>query len=323
MVIPDKPGRGQEQINNVQGQPQMQQSQGNNDMWTGNLAYGAVVGTRKNVKIIQSIDLSDIGLRVEVMEYDKLYGCTNIRLAEMLHFMSEVNMKCRQIAIYILNSAVKIESGAMSYYQGPLEMTTGIDSAGKFVRQAFTGKLTGEKIIMPEYAGSGLLVLEPSFKHFILMQLGPNESIICDKGMFFAASKNVNIQPALAGGVSGSLLGGEGIFQQQITGPGLVILESPVPEMEINKINLYNDVLRVDGNFALLRSASVSMNVERAGKTLVGSAASGEGLANVFRGTGKVWLAPTIKAYDGLYKALMSNGDIGQVDFNTSTGKAR
>ena len=40
----------------------------------------------------------------------------------------------------------------------------------------------------------------------------------------------------------------------------------------------------------------LDFTVERSGKTLVGSAASGEGLVNVYRGTGRVLLAPVDKA---------------------------
>ena len=43
----------------------------------------------------------------------------------------------------------------------------------------------------------------------------------------------------------------------------------------------------------LLRVArSLSFTVERSAKTLVGSAMSGEGLVNVYRGTGKILMAP-------------------------------
>ena len=56
-----------------------------------------------------------------------------------------------------------------------------------------------------------------------------------------------------------------------------------------------NDVLKVDGNLALAWSKSLEFTVERSGKTLVGSAASGEGLVNVYRGTGKVLIAPIDK----------------------------
>ena len=42
-------------------------------------------------------------------------------------------------------------------------------------------------------------------------------------------------------------------------------------------------------------SGSLDFTVERSGKSLIGSAASGEGLVNVYRGTGKVLLAPVAK----------------------------
>lgn len=290
--------------------------------WIGSMAPRAVVGTRQNVKVIEEYDYSKYGLRVEVLEYQKLLGNTNVFAAQNLYFMNEANIKCRQIAIYMMNSGCKIEAGAMSYTQGPLQMTTGLNSVSKFMGQMFTGKLTGEKMVMPEYQGSGVLVLEPSFKHFFVGELEAGEQIICDKGMFYAASPSVQIEPCFAGGVSGSLLGGEGVFQQLITGPGMIVLELPVPMCEINICNLNNDVLKVDGNFAVLRSGNIQMNVERSSQTLVGSAMSGEGLLNVFRGTGQVWLAPTLKVYEAIALSRRSGGDISKVDMNTSTGHA-
>ena len=65
------------------------------------------------------------------------------------------------------------------------------------------------------------------------------------------------------------------------------------------------------------------MSVEPVSQSLVGSAMTGEGLVNVFRGTGEVWIAPTIKAYDAINIARTLGGDIASVDMNTSTGKAR
>lgn len=60
-------------------------------------------------------------------------------------------------------------------------------------------------------------------------------------------------------------------------------------------MELQNDVLKVDGNFAIAWSDTLEFSVERSGKSLIGSAASGEGLVNVYRGTGKVLLAPIDK----------------------------
>ena len=61
------------------------------------------------------------------------------------------------------------------------------------------------------------------------------------------------------------------------------------------EIELVNDVLKIDGNMAIAWSGSLNFTVERSGKTLIGSAASGEGLVNTYRGTGKVLLAPVSK----------------------------
>ena len=58
---------------------------------------------------------------------------------------------------------------------------------------------------------------------------------------------------------------------------------------------LENDVLKIDGNMAIAWSDSLDFTVERSGKSLIGSAASGEGLVNVYRGTGKVLMCPLIK----------------------------
>ena len=92
--------------------------------------------------------------------------------------------------------------------------------------------------------------------------------------------------------ISSAALGNEGLFNTCLAGKGIVALESPVPEEELVCVQLDNDVLKVDGSFAVAWSRELDFTVERTTKTLIGSAASGEGLVNVYRGTGKVLLAP-------------------------------
>ena len=46
---------------------------------------------------------------------------------------------------------------------------------------------------------------------------------------------------------------------------------------------LMNDELKIDGNMAITWSGSLKLTVERSGKTLLGPAASEEGLVNVYR----------------------------------------
>lgn len=261
------------------------------------LKYGAVIAGRSDLKIIDVQEFPNEGIRVEVIEYEDLRGINNFALAQHIWFAKQQNVRPRQVVIYSLNGHFKTQAGAMHYQQGPLNMNTGINSIGKMGKQLFTGAVTKEAMAMPEYKGSGFVVCEPSLKFFKIIKLEPNQAIICDKGLFYAASGNVTIQATYAGNVSGSLMGGEGIFQQLITGPGWVVLELPVPMSEIHKMQLNNDIAKVDGNFVLLRDASISMSTERSSTTLIGSAVSGEGLVNVYRGTGEMWVAPTMSIY--------------------------
>ena len=54
------------------------------------------------------------------------------------------------------------------------------------------------------------------------------------------------------------MLGKEGLFQTRIAGTGIAVLYSPVPHKEIQRQDLVNEKLWVDGNFVLMRSESVS-----------------------------------------------------------------
>ena len=275
-----------------------------------------VIGTRENISVIDTGQCG--GMRVEVLEYQKLLGSTNTDAVMDLYFMSKQNIKARQIAVYLENESVKMEPGAMSYFQGNIEMVSGV-TAGNAIGRFLSGAVTGEKMAQPEYRGTGVVVLEPSFQHFIVLEM-EQEHIVVDKGMFYCAQGSIEVKPILMKNVSSAVLGGEGLFQISLKGTGVVVLECPVPSCEIDVIELNQDTLKVDGNFAVLRSANIDFTVERSAKTLIGSAVSGEGLVNVYRGTGSVWLAPTIKVYDAVNR-MHSLGTTKAGDMNTSDSR--
>ena len=78
----------------------------------------------------------------------------------------------------------------------------------------------------------------------------------------------------------------------------MVVFRIPVPRSEIIEMNLQDETLQVDGSFALLRTGDVVFTVEKASNSYVGAVTSGEGLLQTFRGTGKVWVAPTQPLYE-------------------------
>ena len=116
--------------------------------------------------------------------------------------------------------------------------------------------------------------------------------MVLQDGMFLAADGNIEHSVVRRTNISSALAGGEGFFNLCLKGKGVAVLESPVPREDLIEIVLENDTLKVDGNYAVAWSNSLNFTVERSGKSLIGSAAGGEGLVNVYRGTGKVLMVP-------------------------------
>ena len=179
---------------------------------------------------------------------------------------------------------------------GNVNATTGIKGVGDLFGKAVRGKVTGESAIKPEYTGDGLLVLEPTYKHLILMEAADwGGSVVLDDGLFLACDSKLQHKAVMRSNLSSAVAGGEGLFNLSLNGSGVFCLEADCPKEELVEITLQNDVLKVDGNMAIAWSESLQFTVERSGKSLIGSAASGEGLVNVYRGTGKVLMAPVSK----------------------------
>lgn len=236
--------------------------------------------------------------KFQVLEYEKLQGATDIKTALGLNIMNEAGIRLRQVRIILEDSAVTLESGALSYMKGDIEIqskTGGVLGLGK---KFINSKLTGETMFKPTYEGSGEIFLEPSFGHYALVEL-EDEEIIVDDGIFYACEDSVEVGAAMQKTVSSVFFGNEGICQTSIKGSGIVVLELPVPESEIFKCKLFNDTLKVDGNFVVLRTSNVKFTVEKS-SSIMGSVTNGEGLLNVYSGVGEVWLLPTQSIYTDL-----------------------
>lgn len=208
-------------------------------------------------------------------------------------YASQMNVRKRQVVCDVSKSNVTVQAGAMQWMVGNVKATTGIKGVGDLFGKAVRGSVTGESAIKPEYTGDGTLVLEPTYQHILLLDLSKwNGSVVLDDGLFLACESSLKHKAVMRSNLSSAVAGNEGLFNLGIQGNGIVCLESPCPKEELVEVTLDKDVLKVDGNFAIAWSGSLEFTVERSGKSLLGSAASGEGVVNVYRGTGKVLLAP-------------------------------
>ena len=215
--------------------------------------------------------------------------------AEQAYFMQKMNIKKRQVLCYLDGESVKIQAGAMQWMAGNIEMTSGIKGVGGFLGNLVKGAVTGESAVKPVYSGNGYLMLEPTFRYLIAENVASwGDGIVLDDGLFLAAESSVQDRVVSRSNVSSAFLGGEGLFNLCLSGNGTCVLETPVPREELLEVVLQNDVMKIDGNMAIAWSKSLEFTVEKAGKSLVGSGLSGEGFVNVYRGTGKILLAPTM-----------------------------
>ena len=213
--------------------------------------------------------------------------------AQTAYFSSVMHVRRRQVLCDLKQANITLQAGAMQWSVGNVNATTGVKGVGDLFGKALRGKVTGESAIKPEYTGDGLLVLEPTYKHILLLDLADwNGSIVLDDGLFLACDARLKHKAVMRSNLSSAVAGNEGLFNLGITGNGVLCLESDCPREELVEITLQDDVLKVDGNLAVAWSGSLSFTVERSGKTLIGSAASGGGLDHVYRGTGTVLLAP-------------------------------
>lgn len=209
------------------------------------------------------------------------------------YFSSKMNLRKRQLLIKVENSEYTLSAGAMQWTVGQIEATANVKGVGDFLGKMVKGSVTGEGAVKPKYKGNGLLMLEPTYKHIILDDIANwNGGVVLDDGLFLACESSVSHSIVARSNLSSAILGGEGLFNLKLSGTGTFALESPVPKEELVEIFLDNDVLKVDGNFAIAWSDTLEFTVEKSTKSLIGSAVSAEGFVNVYRGTGKILLAP-------------------------------
>ena len=164
------------------------------------------------------------------------------------YYCSAMNVRKRQVICDLSQSDIILQAGAMQWTVGNVNATTGVKGVGDLFGKAIRGSVTGESAIKPEYTGDGTLVLEPTYKHILLVDLADwNGSIVLDDGLFLACDATLKHKAVARSNISSAVAGNEGLFNLGIVGRGILCLESPCPKEELVEITLDNDVLKEIG----------------------------------------------------------------------------
>ena len=228
--------------------------------------------------------------------------------AEVSYFMEKMNVRKRQVLCQLQGNTIKMQAGSLQWSCGTISSETGLGSGaravGGFLKNMVKGFVTGESAVKPLYSGYGFVMLEPTYKYILIENIadwGP-AGVVLQDGLFLACDAHLQEKVVSRKSLS-SLIAGEGLFNLMLAGNGVAVFESPVPREELIEIELNGSELKIDGNMAIAWSNTLQLTVERSSKSLIGSMVNGEGLVNVYRGTGKVWMTPTV---DG---TLMDDGE--------------
>ena len=243
------------------------------------------IGSNDNLKIVEQRGIFTIFQHNTDMSVNRIE-------AQEKYFMQQMSVVPKQVAITLQDNAIRLKPGLMQFMFGNIQQTSGVIGVGDLMGRLVKSKMTGDTPIKPLYRGSGILVTEPSYYFPIIEDAREWGGIVCDDGMFIACDDEVKDNVVMRSNLSSAAFGGEGLCNLCLEGKGVVVLNSPCPKDELYEIVLQNDVVKIDGNHAVCWSKSLDFTVEKSGKSLIGSAASGEGLVNVYRGTGKILMSP-------------------------------
>ena len=181
-----------------------------------------------------------------VVEYLKDLSVTP-STAMTAYYCNEMNVRKRQVICDLSKANITLQAGAMQWMAGNVNATTGLKGVGDFFGKAVRGKVTGESAVKPEYTGNGVLVLEPTYRHILLIDLADwNGSIVLDDGLFLACDSKLKQKAVMRSNFSSAVAGGEGLFNLGVVGNGVLCLESPSPKEEL--IEVTQDDVLVDGN---------------------------------------------------------------------------
>ena len=152
------------------------------------------------------------------------------------YFASEMNVRRRQVICDLSQAPITVQAGAMQWSVGNVNTNTGVKGAGDFFGKALRGSVTGESAIKPEYEGTGLLVLEPTYRYIIVLDVADwGNSIVLDDGLFLACYSSLQHKAVMRSNISSAVAGNEGLFNLGIQGYGALVPGIALPERRAHR----------------------------------------------------------------------------------------
>ncbi len=203
-------------------------------------------------------------------------------------------MVFQQVSVILENSSVILEPGALQYFKGRIKAEVMKHEPGKsWLSRKIASAGTGESPYGVRYTGTGEIWMEPVSRNFVIVEMEEDMPILLDDKAFYSCSGKIAVGTRRNTTVAGMMAGNE-LVQPMLTGFGIAVIESPVPEDELVFVAMDGtEDLVVDGDYMLFYSSGLDLKVGPLVSGLLDMKRSGEGLVFTFRGKGQVCLMPT------------------------------
>ncbi len=185
--------------------------------------------------------------------------------------------------------SVFTESGGMAWMRGDITMET--NTRGGLLK-GLARSLSGESLFLTTYRcnnGQAMITFTPEAPGSVIpVQLGPQESRICQKDAFMVAEDSVTLEVHFRKKLGTGLFGGEGFILQKLTGPGMAWVEIAG---EVREYTLQaGETMQVDPGHLAMYEPMVNYDIARV-KGVKNMLFGGEGLfLATLTGPGKIWL---------------------------------
>ncbi len=123
------------------------------------------------------------------------------------------------VAVQLNGNSIMCQKGSFLAMYGDVEMSIG------FQKKLGGGFFGGEGFIMQKFTGNGTVFLEVDGSA-IEYDLAPGEVKIVDTGYVVMMDSSISLDVQMVKGVANVLLGGEGLFNTTLTGPGHITLQT-------------------------------------------------------------------------------------------------
>lgn len=209
------------------------------------------------------------------------------------HYVAEAT-DVYQLGITLTGGGILLEPGALQYLHGKIETTVEKHEDKGFLSRALASAGTGESAFATKFTGHGTIWTEPGRRNYIIGQIDGDALLLDDKA-FYACSTGISLTTHRHSTVAG-LLSGNGLLQPKMSGAGVFAVEAPVPVEEIDIVELDGSQnLTVDGDFMLMYTADLKVEIGPLVKGLRNALRSGEGFVYKLSGHGSAWIMPTAK----------------------------